>query len=51
MTGVWQVTDRGEELLRDCTEMELTYLAEISLKKDLALILRTIPAMLRRAGI
>lgn len=51
VTGLWQISDMGDALLRDCTEMELAYLDKVSLKTDLAIILRTFPAMLRRSGI
>ncbi len=51
VTGLWQITDTGDALLRDCTLMELTYLDEVSLKTDLSIIARTFPAMLRRSGI
>ncbi|HJQ95335.1 MAG TPA: sugar transferase [Acidimicrobiia bacterium] len=51
VTGLWQISDTGEALLRDCTEMELAYLDDVSLKTDLAIILRTFPALLRRSGI
>ena len=51
ITGLWQISDQGEKLLRDCTEMELVYLDRISLGTDLWIILRTLPAMFRRRGI
>ncbi|MGH8925081.1 MAG: sugar transferase [Acidimicrobiia bacterium] len=51
VTGVWQITDTGDVLLRDCTKMELTYLDDVSFTTDLQIILRTVPAMLRRTGI
>ena len=51
LTGVWQISDEGDKLLVECTELELTYLDNISLTTDLSIMLRTIPAMVRRAGI
>lgn len=51
LTGVWQISDDGDKLLVECTELELTYLDRISLRTDLSIMLRTIPAMVRRAGI
>lgn len=51
VTGLWQIADTGEALLRDCTEMELAYLDDVSLKTDFWIILRTFPALLRRSGI
>lgn len=51
VTGLWQISDQGDKLLRDCTEMELAYLDQVSLKTDMRIIALTIPAMLRRKGI
>lgn len=51
VTGLWQISDTGDALLRECTEMELQYLDQVSLRSDLKIILRTLPAMVRRAGI
>jgi lipopolysaccharide/colanic/teichoic acid biosynthesis glycosyltransferase len=51
LTGVWQVSDRGDARLHECTELELTYLDDISLATDLRLIAATVPALLRRSGI
>jgi lipopolysaccharide/colanic/teichoic acid biosynthesis glycosyltransferase len=51
LTGVWQVSDRGESRLHECTELELTYLEDISLGNDLRLMAATVPALLRRSGV
>jgi lipopolysaccharide/colanic/teichoic acid biosynthesis glycosyltransferase len=51
VTGLWQISDQGDKLLHDCTEMELAYLEEVSLLTDLQIIAKTIPAMARRRGI
>lgn len=51
LTGIWQVKDTGEQLLHDCTEMELAYLDQVSLTTDLKIIMQTIPVMFRRRGI
>jgi lipopolysaccharide/colanic/teichoic acid biosynthesis glycosyltransferase len=51
VTGLWQISDQGDKLLRDCTEMELIYLQQISLRTDLSIIAKTLPAMARRRGI
>jgi lipopolysaccharide/colanic/teichoic acid biosynthesis glycosyltransferase len=51
VTGLWQISDDGDKLLRDCTALELEYLDSISLATDLSILLRTLPAMFRRAGI
>ena len=51
ITGLWQISDQGDKLLRECTEMELGYLDQVSISTDLKIILQTIPAMLGRKGI
>ena len=51
LTGLWQISDRGDQLLRDCTKMELEYLENISISHDISILLRTLPAMLRKTGI
>lgn len=51
ITGPRQISDNGNALLRDCTEMELEYLDNVSWGTDLQIILRTLPAMIRRGGI
>ncbi len=51
MTGHWQVSGRseiGESQKR--IEMELEYIRDQSLGKDLEILLRTVPAVLRRKG-
>ncbi|HUP18303.1 MAG TPA: sugar transferase [Acidimicrobiia bacterium] len=51
VTGLWQISDQGDKLLRDCTEMELAYLDQVSLRTDVQILLKTIPAMIKRQGI
>jgi lipopolysaccharide/colanic/teichoic acid biosynthesis glycosyltransferase len=51
VTGVWQISNNGTTLLRECTQMELAYLESVSFKTDLGILLRTLPAMIRRSGI
>jgi lipopolysaccharide/colanic/teichoic acid biosynthesis glycosyltransferase len=51
ITGLWQISDRGDQRLHECTEMELAYLSEISLLTDLRIIAATVPAMARKSGI
>lgn len=51
ITGLWQISDNGDKLLFECTEMELAYLEDVSLPADLSIILRTLPVMARRGGI
>jgi lipopolysaccharide/colanic/teichoic acid biosynthesis glycosyltransferase len=51
VTGLWQISDQGDKLLRDCTEMELAYLDQVSLRIDVQILMKTIPAMVKRQGI
>ena len=51
ITGLWQISDTGDKLLFECTEMELEYLEYVSLSADLSIMLRTLPVMARRGGI
>ena len=51
MTGHWQVSGRSEikEYARRI-ELELEYIRDQSLKKDLEILVRTVPAVLMRRG-
>lgn len=49
VTGLWQIAGESS-LLHECTEMELEYFHDISLVNDLQIMLKTIPAMVRRSG-
>lgn len=51
ITGIWQISDTGDKLLFECTQMELEYLEDVSLTTDFSIVLRTLPAMARRSGI
>lgn len=51
ITGLWQISETGDKLLFECTEMELEYLEDVSLSADLSIMLRTLPVMARRGGI
>lgn len=51
LTGLWQISDRGDQRLHECTEMELAYLEQVSLSTDLRIIFATLPAMMRKSGI
>jgi lipopolysaccharide/colanic/teichoic acid biosynthesis glycosyltransferase len=41
ITGLWQVSERGDKVLHECTEIDLEYIEEISLWFDLKLLLLT----------
>jgi lipopolysaccharide/colanic/teichoic acid biosynthesis glycosyltransferase len=49
VTGIWQISG-DTRLLHECTEMELGYLADLSLANDIRIILKTFPALARRTG-
>ena len=51
ITGLWQISDRGDKLLKDCTELELEYLDSVSFVTDVRILARTVPALMRRSGI
>jgi len=50
ITGKWQVEGRGRVSFEEMVEMDLDYVARSSLVRDVALVLRTIPAVLRGSG-
>lgn len=50
LTGWWQVTGRGQKLLFQNTADDLHYIEHATFWLDLAILLRTIPAVLRRDG-
>ena len=41
LTGLWQISERGERMMHECTETDLVYLDEISLKTDLQIMVLT----------
>ena len=50
ITGLWQVSGRNEVGFDDWMKMDLRYIEGWSLRLDLQLLARTIPAVLRRRG-
>jgi len=46
VTGIWQVSERGNTPMHEATQLDLVYLEKISLMTDLTILLRTIPAAL-----
>lgn len=50
ITGMWQVAGRNLLEHRHMVELDLEYVAHRSLRLDLAIILRTLPAMVRGRG-
>ena len=51
LTGLWQVTARGDGLMHEHTHIDLAYASRVSLRSDCKILLLTIPALLgRRTG-
>lgn len=50
MTGIWQVNGRSQVPYPERAEMDAQYVRDWSLSSDLFLLLRTVPALLRRHG-
>lgn len=50
LTGAWQVSGRSEMAFDDCVRMDLAYIENCSLRGDLIILAKTIPAVLRRRG-
>lgn len=46
ITGLWQVTERGNGLMHERTDVDLEYVQRISLRTDLGILVRTVPAAL-----
>lgn len=51
MTGLWQITARGDPGFDSWVEADLCYIDNWSLLEDLAILARTVPAVLRVPGI
>lgn len=50
LTGLWQVSGRSELAWEDALRLDLQYVDTWSVKQDLAILLRTLPAVLRGDG-
>jgi lipopolysaccharide/colanic/teichoic acid biosynthesis glycosyltransferase len=50
MTGVMQISGRGDLPLAERVKMELTYIEHYSLWTDIVILLRTIPVVIRGTG-
>lgn len=52
VTGLWQTTERGDgRLLHECVDLDLEYIATMSLRRDVMILLRTPVALLRNKGV
>jgi exopolysaccharide biosynthesis polyprenyl glycosylphosphotransferase len=50
LTGLWQVTARGDPSFESTMKHDLKYIEEWTLRMDLAVLLKTIPAVFRAEG-
>jgi exopolysaccharide biosynthesis polyprenyl glycosylphosphotransferase len=50
LTGLWQVRRRGSTKFEDWVQQDFEYIDNWSLKLDLQILAKTIPAVLKRAG-
>lgn len=51
ITGLWQVSGRNDtRFVDERVRLDLRYIARMSLRTDLAILLRTVGAMVRRSG-
>jgi exopolysaccharide production protein ExoY len=51
LTGAWQVNGRNSIKYPERARMDVNYVAERSLGQDIGLLLRTLPAVIRRPGV
>jgi lipopolysaccharide/colanic/teichoic acid biosynthesis glycosyltransferase len=50
ITGLWQVSGRSNTTYERRVELDVGYARDWSLMRDIAILFRTIPAVLRRSG-
>ena len=50
LTGLWQVSGRSRLSMRDALELDVEYVRRQSVALDLALLAKTVPALLRRGA-
>jgi lipopolysaccharide/colanic/teichoic acid biosynthesis glycosyltransferase len=50
LTGAWQVSGRCELGFDDCVQLDLAYIEDWSLRTDLIILAKTVPAVLGRRG-
>jgi lipopolysaccharide/colanic/teichoic acid biosynthesis glycosyltransferase len=50
ITGQWQVEGRGRVSFEQMVEMDLDYIAHGTLRRDISIVLRTVPAVLSGSG-
>jgi lipopolysaccharide/colanic/teichoic acid biosynthesis glycosyltransferase len=51
LTGLWQITSRGDgTLMKEHVDIDLRYVATVSLRTDARIIVRTVPALIGARG-
>jgi lipopolysaccharide/colanic/teichoic acid biosynthesis glycosyltransferase len=50
LTGLWQVTKRGEGEMHEHTDIDIEYVQQVSFRTDVNIMLQTIPAVLAHKG-
>jgi lipopolysaccharide/colanic/teichoic acid biosynthesis glycosyltransferase len=50
LTGAWQVSGRYELSFDDCVQLDLAYIEDWSVRRDLIILAKTIPAVFGRRG-
>ncbi len=50
LTGLWQVSAQSDKLMHECTELDIEYVDNVNFARDLAILLKTPGAMIRRTG-
>ena len=50
LTGLWQITARGDGEMHERTDLDIEYVRQVTLRRDIEIMLRTIPAILARKG-
>jgi lipopolysaccharide/colanic/teichoic acid biosynthesis glycosyltransferase len=50
MTGLWQVSGRSKLTFREMIRLDVFYIDNWSVSLDVALLMRTLPAVLRARG-
>jgi lipopolysaccharide/colanic/teichoic acid biosynthesis glycosyltransferase len=46
VTGLWQISERGDVPMHEATDVDIEYVDSVSFRKDLRILLMTVPAAL-----
>ena len=50
VTGLWQISGRSSTSFEDWRQLDLQYIDDWSLVGDLRILVKTVPAVLKRVG-